>query len=258
MQFFRKLTTRAKSPRMGVRQEELTSVAPGQAWSSLSPLQEGHTQSARSDRQVHPTSRQHTAKSGCTSRIDLGCQKVDTSLQGLWELDDRNIDQRLVCDLDRRFIVFSDCVQNCEGECHPIVVNNVGTQFVLGDGFFALDSQHKTLRCTFASGHIRMYHRLLLPGTQAIRSLQGTWRAMSCKSKKKDPTWSHLTISGYCFEGVGPGKCRGFLQVKGGSLRASTSILCCTEDWLLVTTGAGRTVRYFRMRGAFKPEQIKE
>jgi len=266
MQFFRRLATGPTSRREGVRQDDLTSVAPREAWSSPSPQQGGHRQSEQSNRQVHPVSvpvraqpgMQHVGSAGRRNQIDHGRQRHVAALQGLWELDDRHMDQRRVCDLDRRLLVLGNCVQNCEGEYHPIVVNDAGTQFVLGECFFSLDVQHNSLQCTLPSGHIRIYQRLLLPGTQTMRSLQGTWRAMGRRSRKKDPPWRHLTISGYWFEGMGPGECRGFLQENGQSLRASTSIISCNKEEMVVTSNSGQSVRYFRMRGLVYLDPIEE
>jgi len=265
MQLLRTMASWVPVHRTGVRHEEWTSVAPGPAWSSPSQQQGGHRRSARPNRQVHPVSAsargqpssQRSQVVGCTSPADHGCQTTVTALRGLWELNDENLDQRLVHDLDKRLLVLSDCVQNCKGDRYPIVIRNAGTQFVLGDGILELDAHDKTLRCTLPSGQSRIYHRLLLPSIHAMSSLQGTWRAMRCKRRRGD-AWSHLTISGYCFKGAGPGSCEGFLQVADGGVKAKANILSFTEDRLMVATSSGHRVHYFRICGRVNLDPIAE
>jgi len=265
MQLLRTMASWVPVHRTGVRNEEWTSVAPRPAWPSPSQQQGGHQRSARPDRQVHPVSAsarvkpssQRSQDVGRTSPADHGCHRTVTALRGLWKLDDKNLDQRLVHDLDKTLLVLSDCVQNCKGERYPIVIRNAGTQVVLGDGILGLNVHDKTLRCTLPSGQSRIYHRLLLPSARVTSSLQGTWRAMRCKNKRKD-AWTQVTISDYCFKGTGPGCCNGFLQVADGCVKAGANSMSLTEDCLMVSTSSGQRVRYFRLRGRANLDPIAE
>jgi len=265
MELLRRMASWVPVHRTGVRHEEWTSVTPGPAWSSPPQQQGAHRRFARPNRQVHPVSAsargqpstQRPQAVGCTSPADHGCRRTVTALRGLWELNDENLDQRLVHDLDKRLLVLSDCVQNCKGERYPIVIRRAGTQFVLGDGTLELDVHEKALRCTLPCGQSRIYHRLLLPSTRAMSSLQGTWRAMGRKCRKRD-AWTNFTISGYCFKGTGPGSCEGFLQVANGGVRAKANILSITEDRLMVATSSGHRVHYFRIRGRVNLDPIAE
>jgi len=267
MELLRRMASWVPVHRTGVRHEEWTSVTPGPAWSSPPQQQGAHRRFARPNRQVHPVSAsaraepssQRSEAVGCTSPADHGCQRTATALRGLWKLDDEHLDQRLVHDLDKSLLVLSDCVQNCKGDRYPIVIRNAGTQFVLGDGILELDAHDKTLRCTLPSGQSRIYHRLLLPSIHAMSSLQGIWRVMSCKHRR-GKTWSHVTISGYCFKGTGtsPGRCEGFLQATHGGVKAGANILSLTEDCLLVATRPGHKVQYLRIRGKVDLDPIAE